>query len=207
MGHMATSRSFYEILGIAQDAQPEAVRKAYKRKVLQTHPDKLPTNATEVQKQAAETMFRDVYDNGLNYIRGRAHHDELQAKLAREREEWAKQATQRNKQQQQERTKARREELEASRMRFEETRKKAELRYKERVRDLEEQVKVSREKMQRGQEAMRQANTMAADSYALTEEILAEIRKKNPEWETRRQEALRRQAERMNSQDSSRRMR
>lgn len=24
MGHMATSRSFYEILGIAQDAQPEA---------------------------------------------------------------------------------------------------------------------------------------------------------------------------------------
>ena len=76
-------------------------------------------------------------------------------------------------------------------MRFEETRKKAESRYKERVRDLEEQVKVSREKMQRGQEAIRQANTMAADSYALAEEILAEIRKKNPEWETRRQEALR----------------
>lgn len=81
--------------------------------------------------------------------------------------------------------------MEASRKRFEESRKKAELQHRARVRVLEEQVKVSKEKMQKNQEAMQQANTMAADSYALADEILKEMRRRNPEWEARKQEALR----------------
>jgi hypothetical protein len=32
-----------------------------------------------------------VYDNGLNYVRGRTRHEEVQARLAREREEWDRQ--------------------------------------------------------------------------------------------------------------------
>lgn len=39
---------------------PDAVRKAYKVKALETHPDKLDPTATERQRHAAEGKFRNV---------------------------------------------------------------------------------------------------------------------------------------------------
>ena len=40
---------------------PPVVRKAYKKKALETHPDRLPVGATPDQKTASEDRFRKVY--------------------------------------------------------------------------------------------------------------------------------------------------
>jgi DnaJ-class molecular chaperone len=67
--------SFYEVLGIEVDASPEdsetttaafytsyspilAVRRAYKKRALQTHPDRLPAGSTADDKRGAAEQFR-----------------------------------------------------------------------------------------------------------------------------------------------------
>ncbi|KAI0792088.1 DnaJ domain-containing protein [Abortiporus biennis] len=214
---MAARHSFYDILGVTQDATPDEVRKAYKRKVLQTHPDKLALDATESQKRYAEARFREVchafeilndpakrhvYDNGLNYLRARTIHEELQAKLARERAEWARQSQQR----QEERMRNMKEEIKrASEERYQETLRKADANYRERMRVMEEELRLNKENARKAAEHARKEEPQPqADSLALAEEILKQMRQMTPEWETRKQAALRRQAERTNSQDNVR---
>lgn len=71
------SSGLYEELGIRKDALPEqgmsslslsniahgppTVRRAYKKRALETHPDRLPPGATPDQKSASEDKFRKVY--------------------------------------------------------------------------------------------------------------------------------------------------
>ncbi|KAF8223772.1 hypothetical protein L208DRAFT_1411381 [Tricholoma matsutake] len=55
-----SSSSLYDILGIDKSASVDDVRKAYKRKALATHPDKLNPDATEDERIHAETQFRKV---------------------------------------------------------------------------------------------------------------------------------------------------
>ncbi|KAF9078202.1 hypothetical protein BDP27DRAFT_1413122 [Rhodocollybia butyracea] len=50
----------YGILHISPEATSEEIRKAYKKRALQTHPDRLPPNATAADKSAAEEQFRKV---------------------------------------------------------------------------------------------------------------------------------------------------
>ncbi|KAG6910226.1 hypothetical protein DXG01_012361 [Tephrocybe rancida] len=57
---MATN--LYETLGIPRTATPEQIRKAYKKKALQTHPDRLPPGASQEDKTASEELFRKEYD-------------------------------------------------------------------------------------------------------------------------------------------------
>ncbi|KAJ8094612.1 hypothetical protein PM082_010618 [Marasmius tenuissimus] len=49
----------YETLGVSKDATPEQIRKAYKKRALETHPDRHP-NATQEEKQELEEGFRQI---------------------------------------------------------------------------------------------------------------------------------------------------
>ncbi|KAI6164459.1 DnaJ domain-containing protein [Pisolithus thermaeus] len=55
---MATN--LYEVLGLNRHASQEEIRKAYRRKALETHPDRLPQNASAADKAASEEMFRRI---------------------------------------------------------------------------------------------------------------------------------------------------
>ncbi|KAF5355331.1 hypothetical protein D9758_006051 [Tetrapyrgos nigripes] len=50
----------YDTLGISSNATSEEIRKAYKKRALETHPDRLPPNATAAEKEASGEKFRKV---------------------------------------------------------------------------------------------------------------------------------------------------
>lgn len=60
---MANKRDYYEVLGVSKTATPEELKKAYRKKAIQYHPDKNPGDkeAEEKFKEAAEAY--DVLSN------------------------------------------------------------------------------------------------------------------------------------------------
>ncbi|KDQ61556.1 hypothetical protein JAAARDRAFT_31013 [Jaapia argillacea MUCL 33604] len=166
---MTVYKNMYRVLGVPKTASYEEIRRAFKHKALYTHPDKLPQNATEAQRQAAEAKFREIYEafEILSDPERRKIHDtmttiptpsELHAQYERRkasRAEWAQAAEQRRHQR-----------LEALR---EKARQRAEY--------------VSTGQGEWGYEEM-------------VDILVREMHKMSPEWEARKQEVLRRQAER-----------
>ncbi|KAJ2921573.1 hypothetical protein H1R20_g15524, partial [Candolleomyces eurysporus] len=54
--------TFYDILDIQKDVPTNEIRKAYRKRALETHPDKLDPGASEKERQAAEREFHKVND-------------------------------------------------------------------------------------------------------------------------------------------------
>lgn len=59
MNNMAEKRDYYEVLGIDKNATLEEIKKAYKKLVIQYHPDKYSTKSIEEQKEAEE-KFKEI---------------------------------------------------------------------------------------------------------------------------------------------------
>lgn len=80
---MVTRRDYYEILGLSRGAAPEEIKKAYRKKALEFHPDRNPDpKAEETFKEASEAYEvlcdpdkRQIYDRfGHAGLEGRGYH-------------------------------------------------------------------------------------------------------------------------------------
>lgn len=107
--------------------------------------------------------------------------DDVQAKLARERAEWQRQAELRH----QERMRVLREEILASQKRYQDTKAQAELRYQEKMKAMEEQLQVNHKA------EVAAAVEKPEGTYTLADEMLSDLRRRAPEWEMRKQKVLR----------------
>ena len=63
MNPMASQRDYYEVLGVAREASPDEIKRAYRKLALANHPDRNPGDAEAVErfKEAAEAF--DVLSN------------------------------------------------------------------------------------------------------------------------------------------------
>jgi len=156
--------TLYDVLGIPTNATTEDVRKAYKTKALETHPDKLEPTASDRSRRAAEGKFRNVceaFQVLSDPVRRKAYDERIQRakqnkqswdldreRRNKEREEWARQAKERS-----------------------------EARMKARADLLEETRKVKEKKELHAR---------------LVEQFYQELCDRNPEWEMRKQEVYQR---------------
>ncbi len=56
---MATKKDFYEVLGLSKGASEDEIKKAYRKKAMQYHPDKV-SQGTEAEKKEAEKNFKEI---------------------------------------------------------------------------------------------------------------------------------------------------
>ena len=55
---MAEKRDYYEVLGVAKNATPDDIKKAYRTAAMKWHPDRW-VDATDAEKKTAEEKFKD----------------------------------------------------------------------------------------------------------------------------------------------------
>ncbi|KAJ7493406.1 DnaJ-domain-containing protein [Mycena galericulata] len=163
----ANAPTLYQILGVEESASADEIRRAYKAKALETHPDKLEPTASLEEKQASEAKFHEVhgafevlrdthkrraYDmqrgfRTRSYSQWDGAYSEEQSRRMKDREEWAR------KQHEQ---------------------------YEERVRIIRARAEAEREEM-------RKREKEAVEYRLMVERMLAELYRKNPEWAERKQ--------------------
>jgi len=52
--------NFYKVLGVRRDASTKDIKKAYRDLALKHHPDKLPADASDAEKEATVQKFQDI---------------------------------------------------------------------------------------------------------------------------------------------------
>ncbi|KAF7317913.1 J domain-containing protein [Mycena kentingensis (nom. inval.)] len=156
----------YGVLGITSRARPEDIRRAYKAKALETHPDKLDPTASVEKKQASEAKFRRVqeafevlrdpvkrraYDIQLGFRSSPSDLSEAQRARNQEREAWAQKSWQQ---------------------------------YEDRFQVLKQRAAEAREQRMRQDDAEREYR-------AMVDRILDGLYSKNPEWKERHEQVKR----------------
>jgi DnaJ family protein C protein 17 len=164
----------YDVLGIEKTASGDEVRKAYRKRALETHPDKLDLGANEEEKQEAERQFHEVHEAFQvlgDPVQRKAHDHRMSvrtdlsclsedaARRIKEREMWAGR------------------QLEASEKRM-----------------AENKAKIEHEKLAK-EEAMEKMKKEAA----MVADMLKEMYRLNPEFAARREAVLQRKAAREKS--------
>ncbi|KAJ3507963.1 hypothetical protein NMY22_g16766 [Coprinellus aureogranulatus] len=178
-----TLSTLYDVLGVKSDAEPDEIRKAYRKRVLETHPDKLDIDVGVQEKQASEREFRKVHEafQTLGDAQKRRRYDallalktdpdlisEYSAKRTADRREWARQ----QEEMVQRRIDAFRMKMQTERLQKEETK---------RLEKEMEKKAVEEEKQEKVQEQVKEvADTLRAMFNA------------NPEFAARREAVLRR---------------
>ncbi len=82
-GYMAGSRqTLYEVIGVANDASPDEIRKAYRRKSLSVHPDKAPVGTSAEELEKLKVQFQDL-SNAYNVLSDPAKRAPYNAWLSR----------------------------------------------------------------------------------------------------------------------------
>ncbi|KAF5336044.1 hypothetical protein D9611_006361 [Ephemerocybe angulata] len=188
---MPTQRSFltfYDVLGIPKDAATDEIRKAYRKRALETHPDKLDINANEKEKQTAERQFHKVneafqtlgdaskrrrYDALLAFRTDPTLVSEDSARRKADRHEWARQQEEMSRR----RVDAFRLKMSKERLRKEETNDNV----KEEVKEEEVKEEVKRKPEVRVKKVA---------------DVLQELSNENPDFAARREAILKRKAER-----------
>jgi len=163
--------NFYDILGIEQSASPDDVRRAYRKKALETHPDKLEPGASEAEKQDAEQQFHKVheaFETLGDTVKRKAYDARLRARASPQ--PISEEAQRR---------------MEERKLWAEKQREGSEKRMAE--------IKAQHEREKQEQEAARMKR---AKETAMVAEMLKEIHRLNPEFVARRQAVLQRKAER-----------
>ncbi|KAI6122669.1 DnaJ-domain-containing protein [Pisolithus croceorrhizus] len=163
---MAVGLTLYDVLGVTPNATTEDVRKAYKLKALETHPDKLEPTASDRERRAAEGKFRNVCDafEVLSDPVRRKAYDERINRAKFNLKAWDEERERRNR------------EREAW------------------VRQLRAQSEARIKALQDRYDSLQKAKEEKARYETMVEQFYQELRARNPEWEARRQEVLKRKA-------------
>ncbi len=71
---MATTKNYYDLLGVSEKASAEEIKKAYRKLAVKYHPDKNPNNVKE-----AESRFKEISEAYfvLSDEKKRAQYDQM----------------------------------------------------------------------------------------------------------------------------------
>ncbi|TFY78921.1 hypothetical protein EWM64_g5090 [Hericium alpestre] len=187
--------NFYQVLGVSRTATAEDVRKAYKQKVLETHPDKLPPEVSERARQRMKDKFGlvheafeayDIHNRNLptpgssSSVPKWTTPSEDQRRRIREREAWARQAHERSQ-----------ERIRLARQAKQSQSKPAQPAPSPAPSQLQVQVQTKEAAVAQAESA----ETKQAEEYtAMVEAMLQELYRLSPEWEERKRRLKMRKA-------------
>ncbi|KAJ2914633.1 hypothetical protein MD484_g5772, partial [Candolleomyces efflorescens] len=186
---MSTPKTtFYDVLGVHKDAPTDEIRRAYRKRALETHPDKLEPSASEEERQATEREFHKVNDafQTLGDSQKRRRYDailalrtdpalisEASARRTADREEWARQ----QKEMIQRRINAFKDE-EALRKR------------QDKVKKEQENLRKEQERLKKEQELKEEAKRREEARERKVADVLQELRNATPELAARKEALL-----------------